>query len=629
MPGDLRTLLPTWNRDTGGVPRVGRSGDADADLLGMLEMDASAREIRVRSVLGATASFNIASFLSADWEAWSVERARLARDAARAIGREDIASRLYGLSYARIASLFDRGFVVSKAAGAPEPLSETEPLDFNYIRWIRTASLDALEPEKLPYGVARPTAFSPYAPPRVSPAGRGCRLLRPRERDRLHRGLRREVEFVGMSVTQPTQPSGGPDDLKDPAAADRVGQAQPSVPNVTGTLPLLASCSRRRAIRPRSRSEPIARVSKPSRTCRRPSSSACSPRRSISARIGWMRGSCRCLPAPRRAPAVTSVGAYLGAYGRVEDLRPAAAGQRIPISPDRRGQLALAVPSSRMSRSSSRSRPAARPHASMTHAAAAAVLRNGFLSRRDVTGETGERYASTSARRACATRGGCSTPFEADRRSARARLQFERGLHEGHRPLELDRYIEPFRTLFPLEAASSFRQRPEAVEHRRRNVVDGLALHTAWHTAPCRGARGSAGARHGRPEGDRSRARAARRVARRPGRSVDGRIRLSARPRRHDGRGGMLDSLAKGVRPPDPEFAESPRGGSTVRHRVLLVLGGDPMPTPDWDASMRRHGRAPSPSSTVGSGVSSAIRRGSVSRHLHGRRNAPSRTRAT
>ena len=117
LPGHLRTLLPAWNRATGGVPRVGRSGDADADLVGMLEMDASAREIRVRSVLGATASFNIASFLAADWEAWSVERARLARDAARTIGRDDIASRLYGLTYGRIASLFDRGFVVSKAAG--------------------------------------------------------------------------------------------------------------------------------------------------------------------------------------------------------------------------------------------------------------------------------------------------------------------------------------------------------------------------------------------------------------------------------------------------------------------------------------------------------------------------------
>ena len=159
LPGELKKLVPIWNNETGRVPRVGRSGDADADLVGMLETDASAREVRVRSVLGATASFNIASFLSADWEAWSVERARLARDAARVIGRDEIASRLYGLSYAKMGWIFDRGFVVPKDIGAPEPLSEVAPIDFNYIRWIRTASLDDLQAEKLPDGVAKPTAL--------------------------------------------------------------------------------------------------------------------------------------------------------------------------------------------------------------------------------------------------------------------------------------------------------------------------------------------------------------------------------------------------------------------------------------------------------------------------------------
>src|SRR4029434_6211549 len=60
--------------------------------------------------------------------------------------------------------------------------------------------------------------------------------------------------------------------------------------------------------------------------------------------------------------------------------------------------------------------------------------------------------------------------------------QFERGLHEGHRPLDLDKYIEPFRTVFPLVANKLTPAEPdeptEAVA--ARSVFDGVARHSAW-----------------------------------------------------------------------------------------------------------------------------------------------------
>ncbi len=591
LPGHLRMLLPTWNRATGGVPRVGRSGDADADLVGMLEMDASAREIRVRSVLGSTASFNIASFLAADWEAWSVERARLARDAARTIGRDDIASRLYGLTYGRIPSLFDRGFVVSKAAGALEPLSETEPLAFNYIRWIRTAPLEALQAERLPDGVARPTALL-YLMLRhaflTQVADAGDRVLV--NAAVFTADVRREVELVGMSVTRPTQPSGGqgrPERIPPPPTVwNRLSQ---SVPNVTGALPLSRFLLETKG-HPSTQSIEAYRASLeaienlPTAELERlftETLDLCSHRLDA-----WILS----LFAQRLVELRQSrpTGAYLGAYGRVEDLRPAAAGQRIPISPDRRGQLALAVPKLADVAIEQQVSTGGHIHTpSMTHAAAAAVLRNGFLSRHNVTGETGERYAvNLSSSRVRDARWLLDAVRSGQALGAVLGYQFERGLHEGHRPLELDKYIEPFRTLFPLEAGKLIQAAAgEAVEAlAARNVVDGLALHTAWH-----GGAVPWGTRELPTLGTDDQKAIEAELALLD-ESLDALADLLTAESVYQlvrgattGAAATLDSLAKGVRPPDPEVAESPRGGSTVRHRVLLVLGGDPMPTPDWD----------------------------------------------
>src|SRR5262249_8505144 len=60
MSALLQKIFPFWSDVASLGPHVGRSADADQDFLDILAMDASARQIRVRSVMGNTAWLNLA-----------------------------------------------------------------------------------------------------------------------------------------------------------------------------------------------------------------------------------------------------------------------------------------------------------------------------------------------------------------------------------------------------------------------------------------------------------------------------------------------------------------------------------------------------------------------------------------
>ncbi|HMI37106.1 MAG TPA: hypothetical protein VK505_05725, partial [Steroidobacteraceae bacterium] len=68
LPRVLQALEPIWKNAVPNVPRIGRSADPDQDLLEVLELDASAREVWVRSVYGPDFKVNLAAFLGADIE---------------------------------------------------------------------------------------------------------------------------------------------------------------------------------------------------------------------------------------------------------------------------------------------------------------------------------------------------------------------------------------------------------------------------------------------------------------------------------------------------------------------------------------------------------------------------------
>jgi hypothetical protein len=505
---------------------------------------------------------------------------------AQLLGRSEIASRIFGLTYGKTALPFGRGLVVSTEPGSPEALSETAPLDWNYIAWIRTASVDDLQAERLPAGATKPTALL-YLMLRHAFLAHikdtGDRVLI--EAGLIARSVHQDAELVGMSVAGPATDTGATPAVTAPAPTVWTRLAQ-AVPGVTGGLPLsrfLLESTAHPATQTIAefRQALAALETLPTAELERlftETLDLCSHRLDA-----WITSLfAERLEEMREA---TPRGTHLGAYGRVENLRPAPAARRLPLPPDRRRALDGIAPALARLPLEQQLGTGGHVHApSMTHAAAAAVLRSGYLSRH---GAAAERYAinlsSARVRQAGflldAVRNGQTL-------GAVLGYQFERGLHEGHRPLELDRYIEPFRTLFPLVADKLIAAGDEPVEAiAARNVVDGLALHTAWRSDRI------AWGTHDLPARPSSEQAAIEDELRSVDESLDALADLLTAESVYQlvrgsttAAAATLDSLAQGVRPPDPEIAETPRGGSSVHHRVCLVLGGDALAPPGWDA---------------------------------------------
>ncbi|MGH4000300.1 MAG: hypothetical protein ACRDTJ_22885, partial [Pseudonocardiaceae bacterium] len=116
---------------------------------------------------------------------------------------------------------------------------------------------------------------------------------------------------------------------------------------------------------------------------------------------------------------------------------------------------------------------------SPAHARTAAVLRAGYLGNRTPGGEAfAVNLTSERIRVALSILDGMR---QGQSLGALLGYRFERGLHEGHPDVELDRFIAPLRAAFPLrfgripETAPAQGTAFEQVE--ARNVIDGLDLH--------------------------------------------------------------------------------------------------------------------------------------------------------
>lgn len=594
MPDDLRRLRTIWRESAGAVPRVGRTGDADRDLLEVLEMDASAREVRVRSVVGPNASLNMASFFAIDWDPVRERQLQLARLLAQRLGRVDVDSRIFGLTFGRSAHVFASGFVVPRpAAGEPEPLSETEPLPFNYIRWLREApSVEDVKEERLPDGVSPPNTLL-------------YRLLRhallreaARTADRIllnenlvSRATILDRELVGARVAPP--PAGpGPDAgaMAIAATATVWERMATRVPSITGDLSLASFVwlpdPRPETRRLREYREFLTMLEDlPTAELERlltETLDVCSHR--LDAWVTSMFA--ERLDAMRRDRAMESV---VGAFGWVIDLRPRPSVATAPIAMPRLGESVMrrlgVMAGASLEQQTSTGGFVHAP--SMGHAATAAILRNGFLSRRS---QDDQRYGiDLTSRRVRRARWILDSVRLGQPLGAVLGYQFERGLHEGHPPLELDRYKEPFRTLFPLVAGkltptdSAGGEAVEAVA--ARNVVDGLKLHAAWQ------ANAIVWNRDGLPPESGAHFDAIQAELRSLDETIDAVADLLMAESVHQlvkgntsGASASLDSLSRGVRAPDPEVVKTPRGGTGINHRVALVLGGNPIMPPGWGA---------------------------------------------
>jgi hypothetical protein len=282
-------------------------------------------------------------------------------------------------------------------------------------------------------------------------------------------------------------------------------------------------------------------------------------------------------------------GIHLGAYGWLEDLRPSAT-VRTPVKLE--GDLADVFQRKGDPPLERDSGNGGFVHApSLDHATTAAVLRAGYMANASEANPEAlaVNLSSERVRLAMSTLEGVRNGQSL---GALLGYRLERGLHDHHPGLELDRFILPLRKAFPLVADRIAPTRTEedvpADEIAARNVVDGLRLveHLTAHPGPY-------------PFGKRlpDDATAAERAAIEA--EVD-RLRdlhdaiadlmladgvHQAVQGRYDAAAASLEVAATGGHPPEPEVVRTPRSGIALTHRLVLHL--DPGATAAADATPR------------------------------------------
>jgi hypothetical protein len=255
-------------------------------------------------------------------------------------------------------------------------------------------------------------------------------------------------------------------------------------------------------------------------------------------------------------------GSYLGGYAWVENVRTAQAGAA-------NGGFIHAP--------------------SMPQAAAAALLRSGFQSGQL---EAKSKYAiDLSSERVRTGRRLLDEIREGQPLGAVLGYRFERALRERNLA-QMEKFIAAFRKLYPLVANKSGQDPNQPADKvAARNVVDGLVTRTKFkdNLIPF-GQQGLPGP-NGTPEEKAAHAAIVDELNKLDGvvdavgdlitaesvyQVVRGNVAAA---------GANLDALARGLQPPDPEIARSPRGGVGVTHRVALAWDDDLGDPTGWFSS--------------------------------------------
>ncbi len=289
-------------------------------------------------------------------------------------------------------------------------------------------------------------------------------------------------------------------------------------------------------------------------------------------------------------------GLYLGAYGWLENLRPATPletlkdkeipdGFESPIycAPDNGGYI----------------------HApSLNHAATAAVMRNAWLTHADKNNRRrmAVNLSSSRVRRALWYLDGIRN---GQALAALLGYQFERGLHENDSPdLGLDQTIPLFRRQYPL-AVDQRRELPDntpAEVVAARNVVDGLALLRTGGDYPYGILRDDAhpDTHPGLPEQQTEQAKAIQAEVDAIRDDLDAMSDLLITESvyqtvqgNHERAGAAARAASRGARPPELEVINTPRGGVGLTHRVMISLGSS------WIIEPGEHAPASTPRSRV------------------------------
>jgi hypothetical protein len=514
------------------APRVAPdSGDPDGDLLKVLAQDASTRVLRMRILLGLEFTSNAAGWLG-DIAAAEEQAAQLQRAMAAATLLTEASlpgqTRIGGLDGGPTYELLGGPLVTSGPLSEQYGLAGSDGTGLNYIQWLHdnaTSNRDAIKNDALP-GNSRPLLY---------------RLLRHSlllEMDRIAfthllaanvvtAADQPEREVVGLTATSAP--------MTAYARIDQVATESVFVGSLAPYLSLLATLATL------STAELDRRFGE--------TLDACSHRLDA-----WITAAATSRLASLRA--ANSTGSYLGGFGFVENIRPAETAT--PVG----GFIHAPSPA---------------------HASAAAILRNGFLSR----GGAGSAYdidlSSARVRAALTLIDGVR---QGDPLASLLGQSLERDLQE--RKLEV--LIAPLRGYFPLVAGKTSAGDGPVELVAAGNVVDGLALRRAWNTdaAPFADAADLPALTSNQLDSFHTALGALND-------SIDGLADvLTAESIFQTVRGNTaasaasLDSMAAGVLPPMPEVTRTPLGGNSFTQRLAIALAPGAPPGDDWGTATPR-----------------------------------------
>jgi hypothetical protein len=592
----LRRLWPTWLASAAAAPHMQTTGDPDKELVQVLGMDASSTTFRGRQVLGDDFLWNYISFLGYSFEVinpWWL--AHLVQ------GRQLLDAYQYNLWDPRVLHLGmgENTFPVSFPTVQDGPLSEMDPLKAdadlgggkkgNYIQWLRQASVMDIQAENYPgpkptallYKILRQSMILEYA---------GLATTAEISAGRLQLSQVRENEIIAVQPQDPRQlpPVTVWDVLARPAGPNpRLNWADYLVSlNPTPDSPF-ARLNQLRASLDNLASQPTAELDR----LLTETLDACSHRFDV-----WATAIATALLNRTRGRSIAGV--HLGAFGWVEVVRPAA--QRATIQGADLAQVRqLDELRARTLKTPADMPPPLEPlqdnggfiyAPSLAQASVAAVLRNGYMTHKGTSEEglLSVDLSSERVRRALLLLDGVC---QGQSLNALLGYLFESGLHD----LQLDKYAQPFRDRFPIVANKLTPSSDPSESVAASNVVDGLALRTAWDNG-----RLAAGQNWGdglpsvKPDQD-----AVIGLLRTIDDYADALGDLSIAEavfqaiRGNFGRaGGLLDAISKGTRPPTPDVIDTPRGGLDLTHRVaLLFAGSPPAVSTSWDG-VTQHPRA-------------------------------------
>jgi hypothetical protein len=581
----LARLQPAWTAGVPSAPHIGATADPDQDFVSVLTMDASSIDARGRRVLGDDALWNTATLIDPSGPPgteWWLEHLVNGQNTLDSLGLASWHPRVIHTAIGR------DSYPVPYSTILDSPLSETDSLPrdatlnnapVNYIEWLAHAPMtdvwmDAYpgpHPTSILYRILRQSILLEY----VTQAGNAQVA-----NGTLASSALREVELVDMDPSVPTLTAR--DIVNRPVSAGAGVTWAEYLDTVTPTPESpLARLADLRSSMDRLATLPTAELDRLLMETLDAASHRIDP---------WITALSWSLLADLRGGPPVSPALHLGAYGWVEGVRPATP-QPVVTGADTEAVVRLDE-----ARGVARTQQPARlpcensggfvQAPSVTQAAAAAVLRSGYLSHRGTTDEQMLAIDLSSTRTNAAlwllagVRQGLSL-------GALTGYQFEQKLHEQN----LNIYIQPFRDAYPLVADELTGATANGAVLPPPQVVDGEKVRAAWQSGVLTpGAIWGAGL----PTSVADQAAVVAMLE-----TIDDMLSALSDVsiaesvyqilRGNYGRvGGILDAVSRGDHPPDPDIVATPRPGLDVTHRLMLLLAGPPPVPVAWSSVTAR-----------------------------------------